>query len=103
MRLHLRPRCAKDRTCWIVGDWLGDDVPDAVINGRRMARGTGTGGLILYDASGQERGGYIAFEEPNGNAVITLETRRASSGTRQALPVRLHWALAQGPPDNTPR
>lgn len=55
---------------------LAGDVPDAVIDGRRMARGTGAGGLILYDATGQERGGYVTFDEPDGNAVLTLDTRR---------------------------
>ncbi len=55
---------------------LAGDVPDAVIDGRRVARGAGAGGLILYDGTGQERSGYVTFDEPNGNVLLTLDTRR---------------------------
>lgn len=54
---------------------LSGDVPDAVIKGRRMPRGGKAGGLIIYDATGQERGGYVTFDEPAGTALLTLDTR----------------------------
>src|ERR1051325_4224555 len=34
---------------------IGGDLPDAVINGKRVPRGEKAGGVLLYDGSGQER------------------------------------------------
>src|SRR5947209_5036273 len=36
---------------------IGGDLPDAVINGKRIPRGEKVAGVMLYDGSGQERGG----------------------------------------------
>jgi hypothetical protein len=52
---------------------LGAHLPDAVIDGRRMVRGTETSGLMLYDSTGVERGGYVTFG--NGNIALTLDSR----------------------------
>lgn len=82
-----RPAVAKDtslrlRELVIVDDAgverarLGGNLPDAVIEGKRVRRGAEAAGLLIYDATGQERGGYVTFGEPNGNALITLDTRR---------------------------
>jgi hypothetical protein len=54
---------------------IGGDLPDAIINGRRVSRGEKAAGVLIYDATGQERGGYVTFE-PSGNAALTLDTRR---------------------------
>lgn len=54
---------------------IGGDLPDAVINGKRVSRGEKAAGVLIYDATGQERGGYVTFD-PSGNAVLTLDTRR---------------------------
>src|SRR5436305_8922399 len=54
---------------------IGGDLPDAVINGRRVPRGEKASGVLIYDATGQERGGYVTFD-PSGNAALTLDTRR---------------------------
>ncbi|MFL6211808.1 MAG: hypothetical protein ACJ74W_23375 [Pyrinomonadaceae bacterium] len=54
---------------------VGGDLPDAVINGKRVPRGEKAAGVLIYDATGQERGGYVTFD-PSGNAVLTLDTRR---------------------------
>ena len=53
---------------------LGGELPDAVIQGRRVPRGARAAGILLYDDTGQERGGYVTFS-PSGNVALTLDTR----------------------------
>src|SRR4051812_12835677 len=50
---------------------IGGDLPDAVINGKRVPRGEKAAGVLLYDGTGQERGGYVTFE-PSSNIALTL-------------------------------
>jgi hypothetical protein len=66
---------------------LGSQLPDAVINGRRSPRGEDAAGVMLYDDSGEERGGYVTFS-PSRNVALTLDTR-----TQQVA------LLAAGPDD----
>jgi hypothetical protein len=54
---------------------IGGDLPDALIDGKRMPRGQKIAGMILYDGTGQKRSGYVTFE-PSGNVGLTLDTRR---------------------------
>ncbi|HUF65291.1 MAG TPA: hypothetical protein VMM17_04875 [Gemmatimonadaceae bacterium] len=54
---------------------IGGDLPDAVIDGRRVPRGEKVAGVLLYDGTGVERGGYVTFE-PSGNVALTLDSRR---------------------------
>lgn len=54
---------------------LSGAAPDPVIKGHQVARGGQAAGLIIYDASGQERGGYVTFDDPSANAMLTLDTR----------------------------
>ncbi|MBA3559700.1 MAG: hypothetical protein H0W30_14025 [Gemmatimonadaceae bacterium] len=53
---------------------IGGDLPDAVIQGRRTPRGDGAAGVILYDTTGQERGGYITTDS-SGHIGLTLDSR----------------------------
>jgi hypothetical protein len=53
---------------------LGGDLPDAVLNGKRVPRGQKASGLLLYDDTGQERGGYITFA-PGRQVALTLDAR----------------------------
>jgi len=53
---------------------IGSDLPDAVIDGKRIRRGTEVAGVMLYDTTGQERGGYVTSTE--GNVFLTLDTRQ---------------------------
>jgi hypothetical protein len=57
---------------------MAGDLPDAVIGGRRIQRGSGVGGVIIYDSTGQERGGYVTFHN-GGNAALTLDGRHIQS------------------------
>lgn len=53
---------------------IGSDFPDAVIDGKRIERGTEVAGVMLYDTTGQERSGYVTSTE--GNVFLTLDTRQ---------------------------
>lgn len=59
---------------------LSGDVPDAVIDGKRIPRGQHAAGVILYDDTGQERGGYVTFS-PSRNVALTLDNRGAAGQT----------------------
>ena len=55
---------------------VGSDLPEAIIDGKRVSRGNErVAGVMLYDGTGQERGGYVTFE-PSGNIGLTLDTRK---------------------------
>lgn len=54
---------------------IGGDVPDAIINGRHAPRGDKAAGVLLYDSTGQERGGYLTFDS-SGNVALTLDSRK---------------------------
>lgn len=53
---------------------LAGDLPDAVINGKVVHRGVKAGGLLLYDDTGQERGGYVTYA-PGRQVALTLDAR----------------------------
>lgn len=53
---------------------IGGDLPDAIINGKQVPRGQDAAGVLLFDATGVERGGYVTFA-PSGNVALTLDTR----------------------------
>ncbi len=55
---------------------IGGDLPDAVVDGRTLVRGEAAAGVLLYDAAGHERGGYVTME-PSGNVMLTLDDRRS--------------------------
>lgn len=55
---------------------LGADLPDAVVDGKTVKRGGNPAGLMLYDNTGQERGGYVTF--PNGYIALTMDSRKPS-------------------------
>jgi hypothetical protein len=54
---------------------IGGDLPDAIIGGKRVPRGQQAAGVVLYDATGGERSGYVTFE-PSGNVGLTLDSRK---------------------------
>src|SRR5207244_1573004 len=62
---------------------IAGQLPDAVVNGRRVPRGEQAAGVLIYDDAGQERGGYVTFA-PSRNAVLTLDTRRGQEVRRHA-------------------
>jgi hypothetical protein len=64
---------------------LGGDLPDAIIKGKRVARGEKAAGVLLYDDTGQERSGYVTFS-PSGNVGLTLDTRNSQAALFVADP-----------------
>lgn len=64
---------------------LSGDLPDAVIEGRRVDRGSPAAGLMLYDRTGQERGGYVTFDQGD-NVALTLDGRRGQNALFVAGP-----------------
>jgi len=57
---------------------VGGDLPDAVIDGKRVPRGEKAAGILLYDGTGRERGGYVTWE-PSGNVGLTLDSRKGQA------------------------
>src|SRR5688500_8943746 len=54
---------------------IGGQLPDATPGKRR---GQDVAGVLLYDATGRERSGYVTFE-PSGNVGLTLDGRQGQS------------------------
>jgi hypothetical protein len=51
---------------------IGAPLPDPPILGRRVPRGDVAHGVLIFDATGTERGGYATFND-SGAAVLTLD------------------------------
>ena len=63
---------------------LGGDLPNAIYDGERVRRGatdSKIAGLMLYDRTGAERGGYVTYDDSH-NVLLTLDAGRAG-GHRQ--------------------
>jgi hypothetical protein len=54
---------------------IGGNLPDAIIGGKVTPRGENAAGVMLYDSTGQERGGYVTWD-PSGNVGLTLDSRK---------------------------
>src|ERR1700722_9874079 len=57
---------------------LGGQLPDAVIDGKVAPRGQPAAGILLYDDTGTERGGYVTFS-PSGDVALTLDNQRTQT------------------------
>lgn len=64
---------------------IGGDLPDAVIDGKPVPRGSKAAGVMLYDRSGQERGGYVTFDTGD-NIALTLDGRKGQNALFVAGP-----------------
>ena len=53
---------------------VGANLPDAMVHGRRLPRGDVAAGVLLYDHTGLERGGYVTFNT-SGSVALTLDSR----------------------------
>lgn len=51
---------------------IGAPLPDPITNGKRGTRDEPASGILIYDAKGNERGGYIT-DNGAGNALLTLD------------------------------
>jgi hypothetical protein len=55
--------------------WIGAPVPDPIENGRRVARKGAVSGVILLDAKGNERSGYVT-SDGSGEVFMSLDSER---------------------------
>ena len=70
-------------------------LPDPIMLGKRSKRGGEVSGIILYDAEGNERGGYVTDEERN--VALTLdEINRAAVHLGVNDRGEMHLALSNG-------
>lgn len=74
---------------------VGAHLPDAVLGGRPLPRGDVAAGVLLYDHTGTERGGYVTFNA-SGSVALTLDSRErqvaifgAGPGPNDGAAVRL--------------
>lgn len=54
---------------------LGAPLPDPIVLGRQVPRQGVVSGVMLYDADGDERGGYVT--ESHGDVFLTLDAKRS--------------------------
>jgi hypothetical protein len=53
-------------------------LPDPIMLGRRFRRDDPVSGILIYDAEGNERGGYVTGDESRGAALTLDEIMRAA-------------------------
>jgi hypothetical protein len=57
---------------------VGGNIPPAIVDGKTLSRGgvnNGVAGIMLYDRTGVERGGYITFDQGD-NIALTLDNQK---------------------------
>ncbi|HET9792887.1 MAG TPA: hypothetical protein VFS34_00375 [Thermoanaerobaculia bacterium] len=68
---------------------LGAPLPDPIADGRRIKRDEPVSGILICDAAGDERGGYVTDEtKTGGNALLTLDGKDGQDVTLVAYPHR---------------
>src|SRR5262245_11013385 len=56
--------------------WIGAPVPDPIVQGQRQKRAGPVSGVILLDAKGNERGGYVT-SDGSGEVFMSLDSEKA--------------------------
>jgi hypothetical protein len=57
---------------------IGTNLPDPMLLGKRVKRGGALSGILLHDAEGNERGGYVTSDDGRGAALTLDELGRAA-------------------------
>jgi hypothetical protein len=60
--------------------WIGAPVPDPMLGGRRGKRKAAASGIILLDADGDERGGFLTSDEPR-EIWLGLDSKKGQEAT----------------------
>ena len=71
-------------------------LPDPIMLGKRSKRGDAVSGLLLYDAEGNERGGYVTGDEGRDVALTLDEINRAAVHLSVSDRGEMHFALSNG-------
>lgn len=58
--------------------WIGAPLPDPVLLGQRSKRGDPVSGILIFDAEGNERGGYVTGDSTRDAALTLDEVGRAA-------------------------
>lgn len=64
---------------------IGAPLPEPIILGKEQKRDDSISGILLYDALGNERGGYVT-DNSVGNAFLTLDSNIGQEATLVAYP-----------------
>ena len=56
--------------------WIGAPVPDPIVQGERRKRSSPVSGIILLDAKGNERSGYVTSDN-YGEVFLSLDSEKA--------------------------
>ena len=56
--------------------WIGAPVPDPIVQGQRQKRSGPVSGIILLDAKGNERAGYVT-SDGSGEVFMSLDSEKA--------------------------
>ena len=56
--------------------WIGAPVPDPIVQGQRQKRSGPISGIILLDAKGNERSGYVTSDR-SGEVFMSLDSEKA--------------------------
>ncbi len=56
--------------------WIGAPAPDPLLFGKRINRGEGFNGILMFDKTGTERSGYGTFDESNSVGITLDEAGR---------------------------
>ena len=71
-------------------------LPDPIMLGKRFRRGGAVSGILLYDAEGNERGGYVTGDESRDAALTLDEINRAAIHIGVADRGESHVTLSNG-------
>ena len=64
---------------------IGAPLPEPIILGKEQKRDDSIAGILIYDAQGNERGGYVT-DNSVGNAFLTLDSNIGQEATLVAYP-----------------
>jgi hypothetical protein len=67
--------------------WIGAPVPDPIVQGQRQKRAGPVSGIILLDAKGNERSGYVT-SDGSGEGIHEPRQRKSTGDT---LPRKPRW------------
>jgi hypothetical protein len=65
--------------------WIGAPVPDPIIQGQRQKRQGPVSGIVLLDAKGNERGGYVT-SDLSGEVFMSLDSEKGQEALFLANP-----------------
>ncbi len=75
---------------------LAAPLPEPIMLGKRFKRGEAVSGILIFDAEGNERGGYVTGDISRGAALTLDEVNRASVHIASSARGEMHFQLSNG-------